>query len=76
MAFCLVSLHCPLSDREVESWVTKPRHILRQVALDLGNALGQIGPGLDYYRSSQEWQSLLAASSTMTHSHCSKNNQS
>lgn len=47
-AFCLVSLHCPFSEGEVESWVREPGQTSRQVALDIGNELGQIGPGLGW----------------------------
>lgn len=32
----LMSLHCPLSEREVESWVTELRQVLRPVGLALG----------------------------------------
>lgn len=43
-----MSLHCPLSEEEVESWVTELRQVLRHVALGIGNPLGQTGPGLGY----------------------------
>ena len=49
-AFCPMSLHCPLSEGEVRSWVTELRQILRRVALSIRKALGQSGPGPGWYR--------------------------
>lgn len=44
----LMSLHCPLGEREVESWVTELRQVLRPVALSVGNPFGQIELGQGY----------------------------